>query len=58
MHLANIHVQGTVSQIFDLGFSFLFYVKKLFLFLIEYFFLNFIKKMNQDLYQQSETQFP
>ena len=45
MHVPNIHVEGTVSQIFVLGLSFCFMSKngQLYNYLFEYFFQNFIK---------------
>ena len=46
LHVPSIHVEGTVSQIFDLGLSSYFMSKngQLFDYLSEYFFQNFIKK--------------
>ena len=48
MHVPNIHVEGTLSQIFVLGLSFHYMSKngQLYDYLFEYFFLIFIKKMN------------
>ena len=54
IHIANIHVEGTVSQIFSFGTSFYFN----FLVIILNIFSKFYKKKNEDPYEKSETQFP
>ena len=59
MPVCNNHMEGTMSQIFDLGLSFHFLLKNGNIWVIFSHFIFYISlNQNEKLYQKSETQFP